>query len=233
MKALARPYVKAPDGRLSMMATYPEGSYRLQNGGFSFYAPGTVDLSNAKEVVLGYSVFFEEGFEFQKGGKLPGLYGGNSEDAAVGCSGGRRSDECNSVRLMWRQGGAGEAYTYLPPGYSANDKVCHVKPMSDCNPTYGASVGRGAFKFEPGASTTVAIRVLLNDVGKENGEFEVWANGESVISVSGLVLRTKEEGRFYGIMGQTFFGGSSADFASPRTQHAWFRDFTLTITKTF
>lgn len=61
-----------------MQAHYPEGSYTFTHspeGGLSFYAPGPdeVDLTTAKEATFGYSVMFEEGFEWQKGGKLPGL----------------------------------------------------------------------------------------------------------------------------------------------------------------
>lgn len=78
LTALPHPYVNAPDGQLSMKATYPKGSYNFQHqplGGLSFYAqgPASVDLTTAKEVTFGYSVFFEEGFQFNKGGKLPGL----------------------------------------------------------------------------------------------------------------------------------------------------------------
>lgn len=78
LKALSHPYVNAPDGQLSMQATYPEGSYNFQHqplGGISFYAPGpaSLDLTTAKEITLGYTVYFEEGFEFNIGGKLPGV----------------------------------------------------------------------------------------------------------------------------------------------------------------
>jgi hypothetical protein len=78
-KAMSNPkwtYGPAPDGKRSLIATYPKGSYTFTHepkGGFSFYAKGPVDLSNAKEVTFGYSVFFPQGFLFNKGGKLPGL----------------------------------------------------------------------------------------------------------------------------------------------------------------
>ena len=113
-----------------------------------------------------------------------------------------------SVRLMWRDSGKGEVYTYLPPGFSANDRVCNVPPVSDCNPTYGASVARGSFMFAAGQSTTVSMRVRLNDAGQQNGEIELWANGASVMQVSGLVMRDSDAGRFRGIQMQTFFGGA-------------------------
>ena len=76
--ALSHDYVTAPDGKYSMKAHYPAGSYTFTHdpqGGFSFYAPGpaNVDLTTAKEATFGYSVYFPSGFDFVKGGKLPGL----------------------------------------------------------------------------------------------------------------------------------------------------------------
>jgi hypothetical protein len=113
---------------------------------------------------------------------------------------------------MWRGEGAGELYTYLPPftdqRYAANEKQCNVAPMSDCNPTYGASVGRGAFHFTAGAWTTVSQRVKLNDVGQANGELELFVNGVSVTKVDGLILRARATGKMRGIQAQTFFGGT-------------------------
>ncbi|KAG5219698.1 polysaccharide lyase family protein [Salix suchowensis] len=157
LSALSHDFVSAPDGKKGMRANYPKGSYTFTHkpqGGLSFYAlgPQNFGLENAKEITLGYRVFFQKGFDWVKGGKLPGVYGGDSDDEAISCSGGRRSTKCFSARLMWRSGGQGEFYTYLPPytisEFSANKKQCSVAPQSDCNPTYGASVGRGAFHFK-------------------------------------------------------------------------------------
>lgn len=109
---------------------------------------------------------------------------------------------------MWRTGGAGEAYTYLPPDYSANKAVCDVAPFSTCNDVYGASVGRGSWTFKAGTRTTIGQRVRLNDVGQENGELEIFVEGESIFTVKGLVFRDKAAGRIRGIQMQTFFGGT-------------------------
>ena len=128
------------------------------------------------------------------------------------CSGGSRNTACFSARLMWRTNGTGEMYTYLPPanetGFSANGKLCSL-PDSDCNDTFGASIGRGNYTWTPGQWTTVAERVKLNDIGKANGELELFLNGTSVISVNGLVLRGTNQGRIRGLQMQTFFGGES------------------------
>lgn len=78
LSTLSITFASAPDGKFALKAHYPKGSYTLTRepkGGISFYASGpvNVDLSVAKEVTFGYSVYFDEGFEWQKGGKLPGL----------------------------------------------------------------------------------------------------------------------------------------------------------------
>lgn len=237
MKKLSHDITKAPDGKEAMEAVYPRGSMNPGNdpaGGISFYAPGPedVDLTSAKEVTFGYSVFFEDGFDWVKGGKLPGVYGGNSDEEAVSCSGGRRSDACFSARMMWRGEGAGEFYNYFPPSLSANKKQCNVAPESDCNDVFGASVGRGAFSFKAGGWTTVSERVRLNDVGEANGAIEMFANGKSVIKVEGLELRSSDKGKFRGIQMQTFFGGSHAGFEASKDSKTWFKDFSMAITET-
>ncbi len=71
-------FQNAPDGTQSLKAHYPAGSYKPSEnpcGGVSFYAPGptSVDLTTAKEALFSYSVFFPSGFQFVKGGKLPGF----------------------------------------------------------------------------------------------------------------------------------------------------------------
>ena len=187
--------------------------------------------------------------------------GGNSDAEAIGCSGGRRDNGCFSARFMWRREGAGELYTYLPPGSPENKAVCKVPPQSDCNDVFGASVGRGSFKFTPGKRTTIGQRVKLNDVGKANGELELFVDGKSMFTVPGLVLRTAESGRIRGIQMQSFFGGewspartvhtrymivvhwgtvmltellctgNDASWATPKDQNIFFGDFSVAITK--
>ena len=114
---------------------------------------------------------------------------------------------------MWRREGAGELYTYLPPGIEANKKVCSVPPKSECNDVFGQSVGRGSFSFTPGTRKTIGQRVKLNDVGQANGELELFVDGQSMFTVPGLVLRTADAGRIRGIQMQSFFGGERFRFS--------------------
>lgn len=57
--------------------------------------------------ILTYGIFFPAGFNFVKGGKLPGLYGGKTS-----CTGGDPAVDCFSTRIMWRADGQGELYLY-------------------------------------------------------------------------------------------------------------------------
>ncbi|KAJ7643640.1 hypothetical protein FB45DRAFT_722528, partial [Roridomyces roridus] len=66
-----------------------------------------------------------------------------------------------------------------------------VPPYSTGNAQYGFSVGRNAFNFDPCRRkvVTLSFRVKLNELGSEKwSELELWVDGKSVISVSGLTL---------------------------------------------
>lgn len=244
--ALSRTIGPAPDGKPALIAKYKKGSYALQtpngrpNGGISFFAPGQKDvvLTTAKEATFGYSVFFPSDFDFVLAGKLPGLYGGDTEDSSIGCGGGIRTTKCWSARLMWREQGAGELYPYLPSEgtfKTINDKACEAAISGShgtCKTDWGMSIGTGSYKWKRGAWTTVSQRVRLNDLGKANGEMEVFVEGKSVIKLNNISLRTTDEARIRGMMVQSFFGGSSKpDYATPKDQQVFFSDFSIAITE--
>ena len=95
------------DASTMLQVFYPKDSTspsKRPQGGSQFYA-APLDLQHARSATFAYSVFFPSDFDWVKGGKLPGLYGGRT-----GCSGGDAADDCFSTRLMWRRGGAGELY---------------------------------------------------------------------------------------------------------------------------
>jgi len=218
-------------------AVYPKDSINPGNshsppGGFGFYISGPETFSaqlkgnpSPAEVIISYQVMFQEGWEWARGGKLPGIYGGMG-DSAYGCTGGRQNDRCScfNLRLMWREDGAGELYAYLPQTSLNTDRLLQVPPRSIQHPDYGFSVGRGAWYFTPGTWMTVAQRIKLNNIDHTDGEIEVYINGKSVILVKGLTLRTSESpsSRVQGLHFQTFFGGHTPEWASPKEQRTWF-----------
>ncbi|KAG5644483.1 hypothetical protein DXG03_008310 [Asterophora parasitica] len=234
-------FLSTVEGAPTLVASYPKGSYAGSNkpgqpkgpgiAGFIFSAAGEPGLrvDQAQEATLTYEVKFPAGFQFARGGKMPGLYGGDDAATASRCSGGRHSDSCWSARIMWRDGGKGELYAYLP---TANQKLAVCK--GKCDVKYGASMGTGKWVFPTGTWTKVTERVRLNTIGKNDGEIEVSINGASAFKVDGLQLRSSDRGRIRGTMMHTFFGGSSSpDFASPKDQKAFFRGFNIEVTQKF
>jgi hypothetical protein len=194
-----------------MDVVYPKGSFTpgaddAPRGGAGFVAEfGTGE--GLERACLTYRMRFQDDFYFKKGGKLPGLYGGN------GPTGGDKVTGENgfSARLMWRSLGAGEAYAYVVN-----------KPMD-----YGLSIGRGAWQFQPGKWHTIQQEVVLNDPRKANGKIRVWVDGRHVIDKGQLVFRTTDRIKIDGLMFQTFFGGGEPSWASPKDQRAQFADFKI------
>lgn len=95
-----------------MQVTYPAGSLHL-NGGTQMYSLwNTSDGSALNSMLLSYELAFDAGFDWVKGGKLPGLRGGPNPD---GCSGGNQPNgsDCFSTRLMWRTNGQGEGESVI------------------------------------------------------------------------------------------------------------------------
>ena len=116
-----------PSPETAWEAFYPEGSTNPSadiSGGFSFYLSGPQEfadrLETASEVVMSYRMMLQDGWEWKKGGKLPGvckyvsrkcscvgsevtLVGGIGE-LSYRCSGGRKDHRCQcfDLRPMWR-----------------------------------------------------------------------------------------------------------------------------------
>ncbi|CAO3669783.1 unnamed protein product [Rhizopus stolonifer] len=216
--------VKDPSGKSNdyvLRVKYNAGSRNPEGnlvGGLGFLAEPLTVSKNSKQVVFQYSVYFPKGFKFVKGGKLPGVFGGNGE-----CTGGDESGSCYTSRLMWRDNGLGEIYAYLPHGKQRSD-ICDNK-INICNSDYGYSLGRGQFEFKTNAWTTVRQVIDLNTINKQNGRMRLYVNGVKKVDVNRVVIRTSSTPKTIGIMFHTFFGGSDNTWRTPVTQYSYFKNF--------
>lgn len=180
----------SPNGTM-FQVRYPAGSINPGSdprGGADFYALPTSLVPaflTARNVTLEYSVYFPADFDWVKGGKLPGLYGGHES-----CSGGDSAESCFSTRMMWREGGLGELYLYAPRD-KQGDSVCKTPPKSVCETEYGLSIGRGAFKFAQGGWTRISQTVVLNTPGIADGRLDLDVNGQRVMSVANVYYRNE------------------------------------------
>ena len=93
-------------GSSVLSVEYPAGSYSHGTGGAQFYSTFG-EKEGFEAMLLSYDIAFESDFDWNKGGKLPGLRGGPVLNS---CSGGREpsGDDCFSSRLMWGKNGEGE-----------------------------------------------------------------------------------------------------------------------------
>jgi len=201
---------------------YPAGSYVPSGpitGGFGIWSRHPVPANTA---VFKYGVFFPADFDFVRGGKLPGLYGGKT-----GCSGGDPAIDCFSTRMMWRENGLGELYLYA--NREAQDPAICQMPNNYCSPTFGWSLNTGSFTFARNAWTDIEETVTLNTPGQRNGVLAIKVNGREVIRYNNIVFRTSQYPniRVDGMDVETFFGGNGPEWASPRLQTTKFREFIL------
>lgn len=154
---------------------------------------------------LTYRVRFPVGFEFVKGGKLPGLYGGTEP-----FSGGSHNSGGWSTRLMWRAGGAGEIYAYIA-GVSG----------------YGLDLGRGNFVWPAdGKWHTVSLHDVLNTPGQPNGEAVLSLDGKIVVDATGLDI-TDTETPISGLFFSSFYGGHDPSWAPSAEMHIDFTGFSV------
>ena len=194
------------DGPTNVLeVTYPKGSIDPATttapvGGAGFLYPLSTPLFSG---CLTYEVGFDKGFDFVKGGKLPGLYGGNAP------SGGADTSMGFSTRYMWRTSGAGEVYAYVP----------------EKSGQYGESISPGACTFVPGQWQRLEQEVIVNHLGQKDGVLRVWVDGRLVVNRTDILYRVSNSVLVAGLMFSTFFGGHDLSWASPLRQIAFFRDF--------
>jgi len=192
-----------------VMIKYPKGSidpsnsppYPRGGGGFEWHFS-----KGAPSGALTYQVKFKSGFQFNKGGKLPGLFGGSDPRGCI-----QSGEDGFSARLMWRSGGAGELYLYAPH----RGIVC------------GESIGRGSWYFVPDNWYTIIEEVKLNDVGASNGCIKIYINNSLIIDAQNLILRDASSTQVDGLLFSTFFGGNDSSWASPKDQWAVFKNFSF------
>lgn len=209
------------DDAHSLVVSYLRGAVGPDQGGLQFPAffaamPDFV-APGFDELYLRYRVYFEPGFDFVKGGKLPGLMGGGDSWARSG--GNQPSGENGwTLRFMWREQGKVVVYSYLPQ--SANGKYG--------NQQWGLDLPLKRH-FTTGKWHTIEQRVKINEVGQQDGELTVWFDGEQVLHLDDVTYRTadNEHGKIGGVYFSTFHGGNESTWAPALLSKARFSDFAI------
>lgn len=189
---------------------YPKGNVGPNTIGFSG-SQFIKKLKPSNEYYLDYYLRFEEGFDFSKGGKLPGLTSGGST-----YTGGHHPDngEGWSARYMWVKDGKMVVYLYY----------------MDMTDKYGESVHFN-MNLVPGKWYRITQRVKLNEDNLKNGILQVWVDGKQVIDRQDLRLRLWGKGMIDTFYFSTFYGGATADWAPSKDTFIDFDKFRVTTEK--
>jgi hypothetical protein len=186
---------------------YPAGSSAPSAGAPFGGAQDCIPSSTGPQATLAltYKVRFPVGFQFVKGGKLPGIYGGIEP-----FSGGSHNPNGWSMRLMWRTGGAGEIYSY----------TAHTTG-------YGDEYGKGSFYWQAdGQWHTVTERVTVNTPGAANGSVTLAYDGRQAISQTGIDV-TDTNTLATGLFFSTFYGGHDRTWAPTANESIDFSSFSV------
>jgi hypothetical protein len=160
---------------------------------------------------LQYKVMFDANFTWVKGGKLPGL-AGFTGTKPTGCVNNSLLNGF-SARFMWRENGNGFLYLYNP----VKQEEC-----GDYSPLYSF--------FTKGRWYTITSHVELGTANQYNGVVTTWIDGAQVSRVTGLMLRNSSSVSIDKFLFETFFGGSTTDWAPATDQYSYFDDITISTT---
>jgi hypothetical protein len=206
-------------GGNSLRVGYPKGGLGpSETGGqFMMVFRNMNGISNGlyQELYLRYYLKFEEDFDFNKGGKLPGLMGGGD---SWGRSGGNQPDGTNgwTLRFMWLNEGRLVIYAYVPK--SENGKWG--------NDTWGQSIDCN-YKADPGKWHCIEQYVNVGTPGKDDGKLKVWIDGVERVDIADMRFWDvkNEYGQIGGICFSTFHGGNNYDWAPRKDSYAQFDGF--------
>ena len=189
---------------------YPAGA-SSPSSGLSGGAQARLPISGGgrTDATLTYSIRFPIGFTWVKGGKLPGLCGGQCWTGSNNGPGGF------ATRFMWRTGGVAEVL------------------LSDATTTgYGTDLGRGtSFNWSAdGRWHAISQHLHLNTPGLADGYLDLYLDGVQVAHFTGITFRAAGDAgvQIDSLMFSTFFGGHDATWAPSSMQHIDFANFRLT-----
>ncbi len=197
-------------GNKQLRMTYPSGAYGTTASG----GQALIDLGSAyPDLYFRQSVRFEDGFDWQRGGKLPGLSSGGSK-----WSGGiaPRDGEGYSARYMWRDNGRAVLYLY------------HADQVR----SYGDEIDLG-LTFKEDIEYTLTQRIVRNSGDTNDGIVEVWAseNGgahRKLLSKNDVRFGMSGNGFTDSLYFSTYFGGGDQSWAPDKTSYIYFDDFIVT-----
>jgi len=215
-------YASSNTADAALAVFYPQDAFSSQDSGAQWKFEFDKSYSHLK---LSYKVKFSPEFDFSRGGKLPGFYGGD------GNSGGDKPNvdgtDGFSARVMWRRRsigdeivqGAAEQYVYHPSQIDQfGDSFYWLKPNQD------------AVIFSPDKWYTISTEIKMNSAESSDGHLISYVDGKKVLHIDDFFFGDPNSFGIDGLYFSTFFGGSDPSWSPSKDQYALFNDFIVTST---
>ena len=210
----------------SMAVSYPAGEHGTKETG----AQWKLFLNDEyEELFVSYRVKFRNGFDFVRGGKLPGLAGGTAP------SGSAPADGVNgwTGRLMWRTDFGG---TSGNPIQSTSDGISYAKHLDSGFDRDGRQEDRVYWLEPSGERTTlesgvwyqITQRIVMNTPGQADGVLQIWLDDFLVLDQTDLRFRSVADLKIDQLFFSTFFGGGSS-WRTSKDEVVYFDDFVISV----
>ena len=208
-------------GKNALRVSFPENSLGPETGGASFPVVfrdiQKMGNGHYEKGYLRYYVKFEEGFDFGKGGKLPGLMGGGDSWSR---SGGNQpvGDNGWTLRLMWLENGKLIVYAYVPK--SKNGKWGEAQ--------WGQAIDCG-INAQPGKWHCIEQFVDVGTPNHDNGKLKIWIDGEEKVNIDDMRFWNvkNDMGKIGGIYFSTFHGGNTPEWKPQNDSFIQFDGFVV------
>lgn len=176
-------------------ATAPQQGPAESKGGATFPWEPRV-LQGKTSACLSYQVLLPAGFDFQRGGALPGIAGA---DAGEG--------DKFLARIAWRPKAAGGATVRI-----TENGTMRAFPAE-----------RQAFEFPHGKWVKLEQEVVLNTPKNNDGVLRVWVDGTLAIDRADMSYRAKPDVTISGVSVDVFYGASPDEVqpALPKEAKVW------------
>lgn len=170
-------------------------------------------------------VKFSNGFDFNKGGKMPGLCGGTCSRGGGDVTDAPDDEGVNSpdghaigwsARNMWRKDGKIVQYLYTA-GNTGTWGVDYVYKHADGTPV----------QITDDKWHTIEHYVLMNTPGQNNGKFIAWFDGEEVLRITDMRFRDDLSFGVDQLHATSAFGGNDSSWAPRNDSVIFFDDFVV------
>lgn len=153
--------------------------------GFTWLVPR---IAEAHSACLTYNILLPSTFNFGSGGILPGLFGGETNDAPS-----RMAKGAFSLRNAWDTDGTARARIITPE-----------EPDG-----LGFSIAADGAELPRGQWVRIEQEVVLNHPGSADGLMRLWINGKLLRETTDLVFRTDDGAQFRGVVADVHYGATS------------------------